>query len=384
MANGKKPSAAQIKRLRSRQWFDNPDNPDMTALYLERYMNYGLTREELQSGKPIIGIAQSGSDLSPCNRHHIVLARARARRHPRGRRHRLRVPRASDPGDRQAPDRGARPQPRLSRPGRDALRLSSSTAWCSPPAATRPRPSQLMAAATVDIPAIVLSGGPMLNGWFRGERTGSGTIVWKARADARGRRDQRRGVRRARRLLGAVARPLQHHGHRIDDELARRGARHVAAGLRGPARAPQGARAARLRDRQAHRRDGVGGPASLQDHDARGVRERDRRQLGDRRLDQRADPLQCDRAPHRRQARQRRLGEGRLRHPAAGQPAAGRRVPGRGVSPRRRRARRRQRADEGRQDPPERADRERQARSARTAPSGPSTTTTSSAPTRSR
>ena len=76
MPNGKKPTAAQIKKLRSRQWFDNPDNPDMTALYLERYMNYGLTREELSSGKPIIGIAQSGSDLSPCNRHHLELANA--------------------------------------------------------------------------------------------------------------------------------------------------------------------------------------------------------------------------------------------------------------------------------------------------------------------
>jgi dihydroxy-acid dehydratase len=74
MPSPKKPTAAQAKRLRSRQWFDNPDNPDMTALYLERYMNYGLTREELSSGKPIIGIAQSGSDLSPCNRHHLVLA----------------------------------------------------------------------------------------------------------------------------------------------------------------------------------------------------------------------------------------------------------------------------------------------------------------------
>ena len=69
-----KPTAAQIKKLRSRQWFDNPDNPDMTAIYLERYMNFGLTREELSSGKPIIGIAQSGSDLSPCNRHHLALA----------------------------------------------------------------------------------------------------------------------------------------------------------------------------------------------------------------------------------------------------------------------------------------------------------------------
>src|SRR3569832_464659 len=62
------------RKLRSRAWFDNPDNPDMTALYLERYLNFGLSREELQSGKPIIGIAQTGSDLSPCNRHHIVLA----------------------------------------------------------------------------------------------------------------------------------------------------------------------------------------------------------------------------------------------------------------------------------------------------------------------
>ena len=94
-------------------------------------------------------------------------------------------------------------------------------------------PSQLMAAATVDIPAIVLSGGPMLNGWFRGERTGSGTIVWKARQMYRGRRDRLRAVRRAGRLLGALARPLQHHGHGLDDELAGRGARHVAAGLRG-------------------------------------------------------------------------------------------------------------------------------------------------------
>ena len=101
----------------------------MTALYLERYLNYGLTRHELQSGKPIIGIAQTGNDLSPCNRHHLELA------------HRVRegiraaggiameFPGASDPGDRQAPDRGPRPQPRLSRPGRNPVRLSRSTAW---------------------------------------------------------------------------------------------------------------------------------------------------------------------------------------------------------------------------------------------------------------
>ncbi|TIU24573.1 MAG: dihydroxy-acid dehydratase, partial [Mesorhizobium sp.] len=63
------------KKFRSQEWFDNPDNPGMTALYLERYLNYGLTRAELMSGKPLIGIAQTGSDLSPCNRHHLELAK---------------------------------------------------------------------------------------------------------------------------------------------------------------------------------------------------------------------------------------------------------------------------------------------------------------------
>ena len=167
-------------KLRSRQWFANPDNPDMTALYLERYMNFGLTREELQAGKPIIGIAQSGSDLSPCNRHHLELA-ARVRE-----------------GIREAggiafefpvhpiQETGKRPTASLDRNLAymglveilygyfiDGVVL---TTGCD-----KTTPSQLMAAATVDIPAIVLSGGPMLNGWFRGERTGSGTIVWKAR-----------------------------------------------------------------------------------------------------------------------------------------------------------------------------------------------------------
>ena len=167
-------------KLRSRQWFANPDNPNMTALYLERYMNFGLKREELQAGKPIIGIAQSGSDLSPCNRHHLELA------------HRVRE------GVREAggiafefpvhpiQETGKRPTAALDRNLAylglveilygyfiDGVVL---TTGCD-----KTTPAQLMAAATVDIPAIVLSGGPMLNGWFRGERTGSGTIVWKAR-----------------------------------------------------------------------------------------------------------------------------------------------------------------------------------------------------------
>jgi dihydroxy-acid dehydratase len=175
-----KPTPEQIKRLRSRAWFNNPANIDMTALYLERYMNYGLTREELSSGKPIIGIAQSGSDLSPCNRHHLVLAQ----RVREGIREAGGV--AFEFPVHPIQETGKRPTAALDRNLAylglveilfgypiDGVVL---TTGCD-----KTTPSQLMAAATVDIPAIVLSGGPMLNGWFRGERTGSGTIVWKAR-----------------------------------------------------------------------------------------------------------------------------------------------------------------------------------------------------------
>ncbi len=166
--------------LRSRAWFDNPGNPDMTALYLERYLNYGLSREELQSGKPIIGIAQTGSDLSPCNRHHIELAK-----------------RVRD-GIRDAggiamefpvhpiQETGKRPTAGLDR---NLTYLGLVEVLYGYPidgvvltiGCDKTTPALLMAAATVNIPAIALSVGPMLNGWFRGERTGSGTIVWKAR-----------------------------------------------------------------------------------------------------------------------------------------------------------------------------------------------------------
>jgi len=167
-------------KLRSRAWFDNPANPDMTALYLERYMNFGLSLEELQSDRPIIGIAQTGSDLSPCNRHHLVLAE------------RVRE------GIREAggiaiefpvhpiQETGKRPTAGLDRNlayiglveilygyPLDGVVL---TIGCD-----KTTPACLMAAATVNIPAIALSVGPMLNGWYKGERTGSGTIVWKAR-----------------------------------------------------------------------------------------------------------------------------------------------------------------------------------------------------------
>jgi dihydroxy-acid dehydratase len=168
------------KRLRSSQWFDNPDNPGMTALYLERYLNYGLTREELQSGKPIIGIAQTGSDLSPCNRHHLELAKRVAD----GIRAAGGVPIEFPVHPIQ--ETGKRPTAALDRNlaylglvevlygyPLDGVVL---TTGCD-----KTTPAMLMGAATVDLPAIVLSGGPMLDGHFEGELVGSGTVVWEAR-----------------------------------------------------------------------------------------------------------------------------------------------------------------------------------------------------------
>lgn len=166
--------------LRSRAWFDNPANPDMTALYLERYLNYGLSQDELQSNRPIIGIAQTGSDLTPCNRHHLELAK-----------------RVRD-GIREAggipiefpihpiQETGKRPTAALDR---NLAYLSLVEVLYGYPldgvvltvGCDKTAPACLMAAATVNMPAIALSVGPMLNGWFRGQRTGSGTIVWKAR-----------------------------------------------------------------------------------------------------------------------------------------------------------------------------------------------------------
>ena len=170
------------RRLRSQLWFDNPDNPGMTAIYLERYLNYGLTRAELTAGKPIIGIAQTGSDLSPCNRHHLELA--------------LRVREGiRDAGGiafefpvHPIQETGRRPTAALDRNlaylglvevlygyPLDGVVL---TTGCD-----KTTPACLMAAATVNTPAIVLSGGPMLDSYRDGKRAGSGTVVWQARED---------------------------------------------------------------------------------------------------------------------------------------------------------------------------------------------------------
>ena len=182
-SNGKRP------RLRSQLWFDNPDNPGMTALYLERYLNYGLTKQELASGKPIIGIAQTGSDLSPCNRHHLELAK--------------RVREGIRDGGGVAfefpmhpiQETGKRPTAALDR---NLAYLSLVEVLFGYPldgvvlttGCDKTTPAAIMAAATVNTPAIVLSGGPMLNGWWNGERAGSGTVVWWARQEhAAGRMD---------------------------------------------------------------------------------------------------------------------------------------------------------------------------------------------------
>jgi len=176
--------------LRSRAWFNNPDNPGMTALYLERYMNYGLTLDELKdSGKPIIGIAQTGSDLSPCNRHHLELAdRVRD-----GIRDAGGIPLEFPVHPIQ--ETGKRPTAALDR---NLAYLSLVEVLHGYPldgvvlttGCDKTTPAQIMGAATVDIPAIVLSGGPMLNGYHGGGLSGSGTIVWFARQElAAGRID---------------------------------------------------------------------------------------------------------------------------------------------------------------------------------------------------
>jgi dihydroxyacid dehydratase/phosphogluconate dehydratase len=168
------------RRFRSQDWFDNPDRIDMTALYLERFMNYGITLDELRSGKPIIGIAQSGSDIAPCNRIHLELAK-RVRDSIR--------------------DAGGIPMefplhPIFENCRRPTAALDRNLAYLGlveilhgypidavvlTTGCDKTVPAQLMAAATVDLPAIVLSGGPMLDGWFEGELAGSGTAIWKAR-----------------------------------------------------------------------------------------------------------------------------------------------------------------------------------------------------------
>jgi len=183
--------------FRSRDWFADPARSDMVALYLERFMNYGITPEELRSGKPIIGIAQSGSDLSPCNRIHVDLAKRTAA----GIRDAGGIPM-------EFPvhpifENCRRPTAALDR---NLLYLGLVEILYGYPidavvlttGCDKTTPSQIMAASTVDIPAIVLSGGPMLDGWHEGELVGSGTVIWRSRRKlAAGEIDEEEFLRRA-------------------------------------------------------------------------------------------------------------------------------------------------------------------------------------------
>jgi dihydroxy-acid dehydratase len=168
------------RRFRSRDWFDDPHRRDQTALYLERFMNYGITPDELRSGRPVVGIAQSGSDLAPCNRHHLELA-SRVRDGIR--------------------DGGGIPMEFPVHPIHENCRRPTASldrnllylglveilygyfidAVVLTTGCDKTTPASIMAASTVDIPAIVLSGGPMLDGYFEGELVGSGTVIWKSR-----------------------------------------------------------------------------------------------------------------------------------------------------------------------------------------------------------
>ncbi len=168
------------KKFRSQEWFDNPNNPSMTALYLERYQNQEYTRDELQGERPVIGIAQTGSDIAPCNKIHVFLMdRIKA-----GIRDGGGIPMEFPVHPIQ--ETGKRPTAALDR---NLTYLSLVEVLHGYPidgvvlttGCDKTTPAMLMGAATVDLPAIALNGGPMLDGWWKGERAGSGTIVWQSR-----------------------------------------------------------------------------------------------------------------------------------------------------------------------------------------------------------
>ena len=220
-------------KLRSRDWFARGGDPEMSALYLERYLNYGLTRDELQGGKPIIAIAQTGSDLSPCNRHHIELSK------------RVRDGIIAAGGTcievpvHPIQETGKRPTANLDR---NLAYLSLVETLYGYPidgvvlniGCDKTTPALLMAAATVNIPAIALSVGPMLNGYLE-----------SARVDGQGR-DRRRGIYGDCRLQRAIRRILQHDGNGHHDELAGGGIGHAASRLRRHSRAVPRTRADQL------------------------------------------------------------------------------------------------------------------------------------------
>ncbi|MEI9904810.1 MAG: dihydroxy-acid dehydratase [Asticcacaulis sp.] len=210
----------------------------MAALYLERFMNYGITPKELRSGRPVIGFAQTGSDIAPCKPHPPGPGAADARRHPR-------TPAASAwnfPATRSSRT-ARRPTAAIDR------NLSMMTlieilhgypidAVVLTTGCDKTTPAGIMAATAVDIPAIVLSGGPMLDGWHNGDLVGSGTVIWRSRRALAAGSDYRGRILRRRVVFGTVGRPLQYHGHGLDYERGRRNARPVANLAARPFRRP--------------------------------------------------------------------------------------------------------------------------------------------------
>ena len=237
------------RRFRSRDWFDDPDasrHGGALSRALHELRPHG--RRAAVSGKPIIGIAQTGGDLTPCNRVHLETVK-RVREGIR--------------------DAGGMPMefplhPIFENCRRPTAALDRNLAYLGlveilhgypidavvlTTGCDKTTPAQVMAASTVDIPAIVLSGGPMLDGWHDGELVGSGTVIWRSRRKLAAGEIDEAAVPRGRGGLGAFARPLQHDGHGVDDERRRRSARPVAAGLRRDSRAVSRARADGVRDR---------------------------------------------------------------------------------------------------------------------------------------
>ena len=266
-----KSSNSPRRRLRSQYWFDNPDDAHATALYFERYLNFGLTKNEIMGGRPIIGIAQSGSELSPCNRHHLQLAQ----RVREGIRDAGGV--ALEFPTHPIQETGKRPTAALDR-NLSYLGLVEVlygypldgvvlTTGCD-----KTTPAMIMAAATVNIPAIVLSGGPMLNGWWKGERAGSGTIKWAMSKKLAA------GEVNYEEFVDAIAASAPSAGHcstmgtaSTMNALAGSVGTVGAAGLCGDPGTLSRARADGLRDRQARGRDCVGGHQAVRHSHPRSV-----------------------------------------------------------------------------------------------------------------
>ncbi len=292
------------RRLRSRRWFDDPHDPAMTALYIERYMNFGITRDEIQGGKPIIGIAQTGSDLSPCNRHHMDLAwRVRD-----GIRDAGGIPLEFPVHPIQ--ETGKRPTAALDR---NLAYLSLVEILHGYPldgvvlttGCDKTTPACLMGAATVNIPAIVLSGGPMLDGWYKGKLAGSGTIVWEGRKlYAEGKIDYQQ-------FMEMVASSAPSVGH--CNTMGTATSMNSLAETLGMSLPYCGAIPAPYRERgqmayETGKRivgHGAREPAPLRHHHEEGARERRGRRGGARRVVELPDPFRRDRAAHGRRAHAR-------------------------------------------------------------------------------